>query len=52
MQKLISLIVILLCPLYAGHVHAGFWNGEKLLEILGKTQTYNMATIVVWVLAI
>lgn len=41
MKKSITLIIILLCTLYAGHVHAGFWSGEKLFGVLEKIQINN-----------
>lgn len=41
MQKHITLIIILFSNLYAGHVEAGFWNGEKLFGVFEKIQINN-----------
>ncbi len=41
MHKHIILTIILSFTLYAGHTQAGFWNGEKLFEVLEKIQINN-----------
>jgi Rap1a immunity proteins len=41
MQKSVTLIITLLCILYAGYVDAGFWNGEKLFGVFEKIEVNN-----------